>query len=197
MVDAISIKIFAHLAKAPLPPIIIVFCHFLPIISGETPILAVSAEIIGRCAGIRVEIKEIGEAVSIHAVVTYAYGEVPFKINAFGVGIFYRRTELFVEMPLHPAVEIRLKLISFGAEVGISVKPIGVLCREVYKISRGHIFLGGFLFISFAQIIYFQLNDSRIIYKGLFVQLLLKFAIFSVHLYACSRQMHIKGMQRK
>ena len=59
MIYTVSIKIVLHLTEPFLPPSEVILRHLIPVIGRESPVLAGDREVIRRCAGRRVEVKEL------------------------------------------------------------------------------------------------------------------------------------------
>nr|GFD57239.1 hypothetical protein [Tanacetum cinerariifolium] len=55
VVDAQHVEVARQVAQALLPPGVVVFCHALPIVGREAPVLAGGGEVVGRGAGLLVE----------------------------------------------------------------------------------------------------------------------------------------------
>ena len=78
VVEPVSVEIFAHFGQASLPPGVSVLCHLVPVVGGEAPILTVIGEVVGRCAGLAVEVVEARVYPGVHAVARDADGDVAF-----------------------------------------------------------------------------------------------------------------------
>ena len=110
MVDAHII----HLVKLMLypvdPPTVALFFMFLPVVERIAPLLAGSAEIVGRNAchcgritlGIHLEQLPVGPYVG--AVGGYEDGNIAYDGNAFVVGIFFQRIPLGIEHKLQESL---------------------------------------------------------------------------------------------
>ena len=89
VVDAESVEVLGHGAQAGLPPGIVVLRHLLPVIGGETPVLAVPAEEIRRSARARIQIVELRIARCVHAVASDSDGEVSLEENTLLVSVLH------------------------------------------------------------------------------------------------------------
>ena len=76
VVNPESIKIFAHLSKACLPPSVAVLGHLFPVVGRETPVLAVLGKSIRRCTCLGIQIKEFRVLPCVHAGPAYADWQV-------------------------------------------------------------------------------------------------------------------------
>ena len=158
VVDAEGVEVFGHLAQAALPPGIAVFCHFIPVVGGEAPVLAVFREGVRRCAGLRVHVEELRVAPGVHAGRTDADRKVALEDDALGAGVCANLFQLFVEVelleagesdllrmgvpvglrlfrgidgPLAPFREVgRAELVAQGAENGVGEEPVPVVLDE-------------------------------------------------------------------
>ena len=57
VVYAVSVEVLCHYGKSFFPPVKVVFSHFIPIISRETPVLTIFGEVIGWGAGRHVTVE--------------------------------------------------------------------------------------------------------------------------------------------
>ncbi len=108
MVDAVGIEVFRHLAETAHPPRTAVCKHRLPVVSGESPVLAVHRESIGRrtCLSVKVEISWLHPC--LHAVAAYADGNVALEHHLILTGIVVGGTHLAVKLKLHEIPERQL-----------------------------------------------------------------------------------------
>ena len=83
MVDAVSVKIFRHLAHTMLPPFVVVLSHLFPIVSWEAPVLPFGGEWIGRGSGLAVQVEVMRFGPRFHAVRADADWNVAFQQDAF------------------------------------------------------------------------------------------------------------------
>ena len=83
VVNAVGGKVFCHFAETFLPPLVVVLLHYIPIVCGETPVLSVGRECIGRCTGLSVHIEIVGLNPGFHTIAADAYGNISFKDNTF------------------------------------------------------------------------------------------------------------------
>ena len=193
MVDAEGVEVLAHLAKAALPPGVVVLRHLVPVVGGEAPVLAVHAEEIWRCTGAGIEVVELREAGGIHTVATDSDGEVALEVDPLRMGVGHCFGELTVEVPLNPAEVVFRQTVTLAAIGGVSVEPGGVTGAEVLEGLLCQILLAVVL-EGFLQIFVLELHNPRIVHLRQGVQLFLKGRVGSD---ADVGQMHVDGVQRE
>ena len=194
MVDTVGVEILRHSAQAGLPPGVVILRHSVPVVGGETPVLAVHAEEIRRCARAGIQVVELRIHGGIHAVPAYPDGQVPLQVHTLLVGVLHRLRQLLVQMELHPAVEIRRDPVPLGAELRIRIQPVGILLREMLA-GRGGQVLGPALLVGLAQILGLKLHHPGIIHLRKGVQLLLQLLVGRILLHPHIRKMDVDGMQ--
>ena len=106
MVDTVCIKVLRHLTEACLPPTVAIFCHLLPIVDWEAPILTCYREVIRWSTGRRFHYEELRRYPRINTNRTYTDRNITLKNYAHRVTILYSSVELTVEVELYKAVEI-------------------------------------------------------------------------------------------
>ena len=77
MIDPVSIEVFRHFLKTLHPPAVSVFFHDIPVVCGESPVLPVDREIIGRSTRLSVEIEVMGFCPGFHAVAADTNRNIP------------------------------------------------------------------------------------------------------------------------
>ena len=68
MVNAVGVEVLCHLAEAVHPPAAVVLHHLIPVVGGESPVLAVGRERIGWGTGLLTHVEVAGFYPSLYAV---------------------------------------------------------------------------------------------------------------------------------
>ena len=111
MVNAVGIEVFRHFAETLHPPRIAVLFHDIPVVGGETPVLSVYGEIIGRCAGLSVQVEIVGFCPCFYAVAADADGDVTFQHNTIGTCMFGSGKQLQMQVELDIKVNGYMRVI--------------------------------------------------------------------------------------
>ena len=114
MVYAVGIAIFRHLAETLLPPLETIFCHDIPVVRGQSPVLPEYREIVRWSAGLTIHVEEARIRPCVGTETAHADRDVSFKHHAVTVGIVSGLTQLTVEVILHEEVVINLLPILIG-----------------------------------------------------------------------------------
>ena len=117
MIDAVGIEELRHILKATHPPCTVVLEHLIPVVSGESPVLSIHAEVVGRCSGLPVEIKVFGLGPYITTVAVYPDGDVALEDDTLRLGILMHALHLGVENELDE-IEERDLPICLRARIG-------------------------------------------------------------------------------
>ena len=112
MVYSVGVKIFRHLAETVFPPLESVFCHGIPVVCRESPVLAEHREVIRGCSGLTVHVEQTRRTPCVNAETAYSDRNVSFEHNAVGMCVVACLAELAVKMVLYEVVEIDLLLVS-------------------------------------------------------------------------------------
>ena len=105
VVDAVGIEILGHLTESAHPPLTAVGEHHIPVISGESPVLAIGRESIGRSSCLSVQIEVLRLYPGLYAVAADADGDVALQDDALLAGIGMGGTHLLVEVELYEVPE--------------------------------------------------------------------------------------------
>ena len=111
MVNAVGIEVFRHFAEAFHPPRIAVLFHDIPVVGGEPPVLSVYGEIIGRCAGLSVQVEIVGLCPCFYTVAADADGYVTFQHNTIGACMFGSGKQLQMQVELDIKVDGYMRII--------------------------------------------------------------------------------------
>ena len=111
MIDAIGVEVFRHFAETFHPPGITVFLHDIPVVSGESPVLSVYGEVIGRSAGLSVQVEIVGFCPCLYAVAADADGDVAFQYHTVGACVFGGGKQLQVQVELDVIVDGDMRII--------------------------------------------------------------------------------------
>ena len=101
MVNAVGIEIFCHFAEALLPPFVVVFFHYPPVVGGKAPVLSVGREVIGWGACLSVQVEVFGFHPCLHPIPADADGNIPLEYHPVGTGIVVCLFHLLVQAELH------------------------------------------------------------------------------------------------
>ena len=106
MVYAVCVKIVCKMGETVPPPGVVVFCHLIPVIGWESPVLAVGREEIRRSTGLLGKVEEMRVLPCLNAVSGYSNWNVTFQCHTFFVGILLCLDHLFVQVILYKKVEM-------------------------------------------------------------------------------------------
>ncbi len=126
VVDSVGIEILAHFAEAVFPPFETVTAHFLPIICGEAPVLAKHREIIRRCTGLTVHVKQTGIGPSVNAVARDTDGNVALDGDTVGIGILMNMLHLLVKVILQIAYIVYFIAVGSDEAVNLRLVILGI-----------------------------------------------------------------------
>ena len=147
MVYAVGVEVLLHLAETAHPPRAAVGQHLVPVVGGESPVLSVGREGIGRSTGLPVEVEVAGLHPGLHAVARDADGDVTFQYHAMRARIRMSSTHLTVEVVLYvvPEIHLLLGLLGNAAPSGPHVAHLvgprreGGRAVEVAEITEGSV----------------------------------------------------------
>ena len=130
VVEPVSVEIFAHLGEPCLPPSVAVLCHLVPVVGRESPILTVVGEVVGRCAGLTVEVVEARVYPGVNAVARDADWNVAFEDDAVFAGVVGYFFELEVQVVLNEEMHCNVveTCVVFVAEF---IDHLRRICRKL------------------------------------------------------------------
>ena len=111
VVNAVSVEVFRHFAETFHPPRITVLLHYVPVVGGETPVLTVYREIIGRCPRLAVQVEVIGFRPCFYTVAADADGNITFQHYAVGACMFRCCQQLQVQVELDEEVDGNVRIV--------------------------------------------------------------------------------------
>ena len=111
MVYAVGIEVFCHFVETLHPPGIAVFLHDIPVVGGKAPVLPVHGEIIGRCAGLAVQVEVVGFLPGFHTVAADADGDVAFQHYAVGARMLRGGKQLPVQVELDVIIDGYVRIV--------------------------------------------------------------------------------------
>ena len=101
VVYAVSVEELGHVLEPAHPPAAVVFQHFVPVISGEAPVLSVHGEVVWRCSGLPIQVEVARFGPHVAAIAVHADGYVTLQNDAVRLGIVVYGSHLRVEHILH------------------------------------------------------------------------------------------------
>ena len=130
MIYAVSIEIVLHLTEPFLPPSEVVLRHLIPVIGRESPVLTGDREVIGRCAGRCIQVKELRINGCIHRVRTDTDRYISLHRYSYRVSISHCVRQLLVGMELKEIVVLLRLFVTLMKELGVWLQPLAVLRKE-------------------------------------------------------------------
>lgn len=68
VVDPVGVEVLGHVGQASFPPGVVSASHFLPVIGGEPPILAVGVKVVRRCPCAVSHVELLGVEPGVHTL---------------------------------------------------------------------------------------------------------------------------------
>ena len=93
------------------PPAVAILFHDVPVVRGESPVLSVHGEIIGRGTCLPVEIEVIRFGPCFHTVTADADRDIPFEYDTVFAGVFRSGYQLQVQVKLDIIIECDMRVI--------------------------------------------------------------------------------------
>ena len=100
VVDPEGIEIAAQLGKTLLPPLVIGFGHFVPIVGREAPVLTLGSEVIRWRTGLAIHVVQLGSDPGIRTMAVDTNRNISFQYDTLATGVITSAFELLVEMKL-------------------------------------------------------------------------------------------------
>ena len=111
MVYAVCREVFRHLLETLLPPAVVVFLHYHPVIGRHTPVLSVCRESVGWCSGLSVHVEVLRLYPRFYAGATYSDRDVALYQYTFFASVVARFQQLYVQLELNEQVERYLFIV--------------------------------------------------------------------------------------
>ena len=96
MVDTISIKVQRHVLEAANPPLATILQHFMPVVSRESPVLAICREIIRWSTRLSIEIEVLRLHPHITAIAVYTDRNITLQNNTLCLSMLVSRLHLCI-----------------------------------------------------------------------------------------------------
>mmetsp|Transcript_31857 Transcript_31857/g.75694 ORF Transcript_31857/g.75694 Transcript_31857/m.75694 type:complete len:241 (+) Transcript_31857:902-1624(+) len=134
MVDPVCVEVLLHVLQTPLPPVAVVFVHFVPVVGREPPVLFGVAR--GTSIAIKLEVSRLSP--HVRRAPRHPDRNVPLEGDAVHLSIASRVEQLPVEVVLdkvHPRhwVELRPHGVRDGRSIGGARTPGGAVVELVVE----------------------------------------------------------------
>ena len=96
MVDTVSIKVQRHVLEAANPPLATILQHFMPVVSRESPVLAICREIIRWSTRLSIEIEVLRLHPHITAIAVYTNRNITLQNNPLCLSMLVSRLHLCI-----------------------------------------------------------------------------------------------------
>ena len=96
MVDTVSIKVQRHVLEAANPPLATILQHFMPVVSRESPVLAICREIIRWSTRLSIEIEVLRLHPHITAIAVYTDRNITLQNNTLCHSMLVSRLHLCI-----------------------------------------------------------------------------------------------------
>ena len=94
VIDTVSIKVQRHVLEAANPPLATILQHFMPVVSRESPVLAICREIIRWSTRLSIEIEVLRLHPHITAITVYTNRNITLQDNTLRHGMLMSRLHL-------------------------------------------------------------------------------------------------------